>query len=443
MKGIIQRVRGTRRGTWLVLPAVLALLAMATVREAQPVEALQQGNITVQKELVGPDGTTPVTGNLAGYVFTISGGGTTSPLPATNAQGTTSISVAAGTYTITEAAQPGSTLLNFRLAGTTTPIANFSVPSGGTASLVARNQVAGTASISIVKQIVDANNAVIATADRSGFQFTIVGPSSFTSTVTTDANGNATASNLGGGTYTITEQPRTGFTLSAMAINGVPANNGASFNLAAGNTAQVVAQNRQGTAGSGITITKTLVDANNNAVAGDRSGFQFTVTCGASFSMSATSDANGTATINGAPAGTCTISEATRTGFTLVDIVVSGTTTNIGNGGSFTVTAGQAVSLTVRNRSGSGAGPTEQVQLFMGCNNVASTYPNGTPASQVFANISPSGALIAGWFFINAQQRFVGYSPIPGAPNDLTSINRGDPLFICVNAASNFTRPTI
>ena len=110
--------------------------------------------------------------------------------------------------------------------------------------------------------------------------------------MTTDANGSATVSNLGGGTYTITEQPRTGFTLSAMAINGVPANNGASFNLAAGNMASVVARNRQGSA-SGITINKTLVDANNNAVAGDRSGFQFTVTCGASFSMSATSDANG------------------------------------------------------------------------------------------------------------------------------------------------------
>ena len=109
-----------------------------------------------------PDGTTPVQGNLAGYVFTISGGGTTSPLPPTNAQGLTSISVAAGTYTITEAAMPGSTLLNFRLAGTNTPIANFSVPSGGTASLIARNQVAGTGSIQIVKQIVDANSMVIA-----------------------------------------------------------------------------------------------------------------------------------------------------------------------------------------------------------------------------------------------------------------------------------------
>jgi hypothetical protein len=86
-------------------------------------------------------------------------------------------------------------------------------------------------------------------------------------------------------------------------------------------------------------------------------------------------------------------------------------------------------------------GATEQLLLFRGCNNVTSTYPNGTPAAQLFGGVNAPGARLSGWIFINSQQRFAGYSPLPGAPNDLTVVNRGDPLLICVTGPATFTRP--
>ena len=88
-------------------------------------------------------------------------------------------------------------------------------------------------------------------------------------------------------------------------------------------------------------------------------------------------------------------------------------------------------------------GATEQVQLFATCNNVALTWPNGTALSTVAAAISPSGSLRAIWKFDNTNQRFSAYSPIAGAPNDLTSINRADPVFVCMDAAGSLTRPVI
>jgi len=448
VKGIIQSVRG-RRIAWLAIPGLLALMAIASVGDTRPAYA-QNGNLVVQKALVGADGVTPVQGDLSGFVFTVSGGGLPTPvdLPPTNAQGQTAGGFAApANYTITEKARAGATLVGFFTANSNIPTFSFTLTAGGTTTLTARNQVAGTASVAIQKQIVDVNGAVISTVDRSGFQFTLAGANGFNQTVTTDVNGNASATNLAAGSYTIAEQSRAGFTLKAMVINGVPVSiaTAVSFNIQTGQTAptQIVVSNQQAS-GNSVTITKQIVDASGNAVSGDRSNFQFTVTCGTAFSQSAISDANGVATIANVPAGACNISEASRAGFTVNAVNVSPSTTNIGNNGSFTVTTGVPVSITVKNQaSGSTGGATEQIQLFTGCNNVASTYASGTAASQVFANISPSSALIAGWFFINSQQRFVGYSPLPGAPNDLTSINRGDPLFICVNGNATFTRPTI
>ena len=63
--------------------------------------------------------------------------------------------------------------------------------------------------------------------------------------------------------------------------------------------------------------------------------------------------------------------------------------------------------------------------------------------SPIAAAVSPQSALIAIWRFDNATQRFAGYSPIPGAPNDLVTLNRADAIFICVNAPATFTRPAI
>ncbi len=436
VKGITQHPGRPWRLAWPVVIGLLALLVLAGVRDVPVAAAQAVGTISVQKQLQDAQGN-PVTGDLSGWTFSVTGPGGTFSMT-TNAQGTAAIGVAPGTYTITEQPRAGAQLVGFFIGNT--PIASFQVVAGQTTSITAVNRVAGTAAIQISKQIVDATGAVIPTADRSGFQFTVTGPAGFSQTVTTDVLGNASLTNLAQGTYTVTEQPRAGYQLVALFVNNVQVANGASFTLSAGATVPVVAQNRAATAGT-ITITKQVVDAQGNPVAtANRAGFQFTVACGGTFSQQVTTDATGTATVTNVPAGTCTVNETVPSGFTFVSAVVSGTTTNIGNPGTVTVTTGQTLSLTVTNRQGAA---TEQVQLFPGCNNVASTYPNGTPTSQVAAGVSPSSALIAIWRFDNATQRFAGYSPIPGAPNDLVTLNRADAIFICVNAPATFTRPAI
>lgn len=432
-----------RRFAWMLVPALIALAAFATVHDASPANAQPTGTVSIQKQLVGPNNQA-VTGDLSGFVFTLSGGGATITLPPTNAQGQTSIGVAAGNYSITEQQRAGATLVGFTQMGMpNVPIGSFTVTAGQTVSLVATNQVAGTSAITITKSIVDANGAAVANADRSGFQFAVTGPSGFASTLTTDANGAASAGNLAAGTYTVTEQPRTGFVLASLTINGVPVTNGASFTLAAGQTAAIAAANRTGTATGTVNIVKQIVDQSGNAVSGDRSGFQVAVTCGTTFTQTAITDGNGAASIANVPAGNCTVTEASRQGWTLVSIFVGTATTDIGNGGTIAVTAGQTTTVTIRNRSGGTTGQTEQIQLFTGCNNVTVTWPNGTATATVAQNIQPAGILIAIWRFDNAAQRFTGYSPIPNAPNDLVTVDRAQPVFICTNGGGSLTRPVI
>jgi PKD repeat protein len=119
--------------------------------------------------------------------------------------------------------------------------------------------------------------------------------------------------------------------------------------------------------------------------------------------------------------------------------------------GTFTVTVaatastgqtGTGTTTVVVGGSGS-IGATEQIALFPGCNNVAVTWPNGTAMSVVAAAISPANPLIAVWRFDNIRQLFVGYSTLPGAPNDLITVNRAEPVFICMNGSGTLTRPVI
>jgi PKD repeat protein len=120
--------------------------------------------------------------------------------------------------------------------------------------------------------------------------------------------------------------------------------------------------------------------------------------------------------------------------------------------GTFTVTltvttstglSGSASTTVTVSGSTTTSTSTEQVQLFAACNNVAATWPSGTPIATVAAAISPGNALTAIWRFDNVGQRFVGFSPIPGAPNDLTTVNRADAVFICMTSPGTLTRPVI
>lgn len=442
MQRIIPSLRG-RRAAWLAIPALLALMLAAGSPAVSPVVAQPIGTLIIQKQLVDQTGAV-AQGDLSGFTFVVTGAGTTVSVGPTNVQGQATIGLAPGTYSITENAKPGATLAGFFLNGVL--VGNFAITAGQTTTLTARNQVAGNASIQITKQIVDASNNVLTGVDRSGFQFTITGSNGSTQNVITDANGVAVVTNLAAATYAITETAKAGFTFAAMTINGVAVQNGGSFNLSAGQIASVIVQNRQGSVASpnSVRVEKQIVDAAGNQVASaSRTGFSFTLVCGTAYSQSAVTDANGIATFNNVPAGTCALTETVPSGYTFDGAFVGGSATSIGNGGAFVQVAGAATSILVRNRQSSsgGTGATESIPLANGCNNVASTYPTGTAASTVAAGVSPAPSLIAMWKFDNAAQRFHGYSPIPNAPNDLTTLGRFDPVFICMNGTGTFNRP--
>ena len=438
----IQRGRGPQRLAGLaVLALLLGVVAGVGALPAQKATAQANGTVNVQKALVLPNGM-PVMGqnDLSGFVFTLApqAGGATFNMPPTNAAGQSSISVAPGNYVLEEQPRLGFTFQGVTLNGAS--VGSFNVMAGNTVSLVATNQVPGTGALTITKQIVDANGAVLANQDLSGFSFNVSGPNGFTTTLTSPANGMISIGALGPGNYTVTETPRSGFGYFASSVDGVPIPNGQSFPVQNGQTRQLVFQNRAGAGTGTVSITKQIVDANGAVVAGaDRSGFQFNLTCGMSFTGGATTDAGGVATISNVPAGNCQISEATRAGFTLVSIIPTGGT-DIGNNGTIMVAAGATVSLTVRNRSG---GNTEPVSLPTGCSNQALTWAVGTPLTTVAAAITPVGTLMSIFKLDAVQQRYRGYSPTaPSFANDYTMVETSlEAVFFCVSAPSTLNRP--
>jgi hypothetical protein len=424
------------------LALILGLIVGVGSLPAAPATAQGFGTVTVQKQLVLPNGNPVQNPDLAGYRFTLIGaGGLEIALGPTDDTGRASIGVPPDNYVIREVARPGARLLSFTVGGQ--PTAGFRVDAGQTVNVVATNEVAGSGVITITKQIVDANGNLIANADASGFEFAVTGPGGFSRTVTSPANGVVTIPNLAPGNYAVTETPRQGFTLAAAAVDGVPIANGQSFPVANNQNRRLVFQNRMGGTGTGtVAITKQIVDAQGNVVSGaDRSGFQFTVTCNnGAFTQTATSDGNGVATISNVPAGTCQISEAARQGFTLVSIIPTGGT-DIGNNGSFMIGAGQTFNIQVRNRGGMAA--TEAVALTTGCTNVALTWPAGTPLSTVAAAVTPAGVLESIFKLDPVMMRFRGYSPTaPAFANDYTMVESSlEAVFICVRSPGTLNRP--
>jgi adhesin/invasin len=444
-------IRGGRQllGVFAVA-LVLGLMAGAGVLPVAKVsaQALGNGTIAVQKRVVDPQGNV-INQDMSGFMFTVTplaGGGTVSLGP-TNAGGQASVIVAAGNYQIAEQPRAGYTFVSTEFApGGGGNIGSFNVAANQTVSLIVTNRVAGTGAITFTKQIVDAAGNPLLGADRSGFVFNVTGPGGFTATATTDSSGTATLANLAtpaGGLYTASEQPRQGFMFVAAAVDGTAVGGTSwTFSLGAGQTRQVLVQNRQGAATGTVTITKTIVDANGSPASGSRAGFTITITCGTSFNQSATTDINGNAQINNVPAGNCQINEVAASGFTLFSIIPQGVTSDIGNNGTITVVAGQTLNVAVRNTASQA--PTETIQLFAGCNNQSLTWPVGTPISSVASGVSPFGALQAIWRYDAAQARFFGFSPNPNAPSDYTVvIARLEAVFICVNTAATLTRPTV
>ena len=80
--------------------------------------------------------------------------------------------------------------------------------------------------------------------------------------------------------------------------------------------------------------------------------------------------------------------------------------------------------------------------LYEGCNNVALTFPDGTPAQSVANVVVPSSAVQAIWRHDAAQNRFEGFSPAAPQASDLLTVNFLDAVWICVTASAVGPGPT-
>ena len=116
--------------------------------------------------------------------------------------------------------------------------------------------------------------------------------------------------------------------------------------------------------------------------------------------------------------------------------------------------AGAAVALSVlviggawersQERTPTVEAAAEPVALSALCNNIALTWPAGTSMDMVAAAITPSGALEAIWqqTVVGDEQKFIAWSPIAGAPNDLTATATSlDAVFICMTEQGSIDRP--
>jgi hypothetical protein len=92
--------------------------------------------------------------------------------------------------------------------------------------------------------------------------------------------------------------------------------------------------------------------------------------------------------------------------------------------------------------------PTEAYALVAGCNNVAVTWPSGTPLTMVSGAITPPTALESIWRLDNAQQKYYGFSPLPSAAADMandynTVLVILEPVYVCMREAGTFNRPDL
>jgi uncharacterized protein YkwD len=260
----------------------------------------------------------------------------------------------------------------------------------------------------------------------SGFQFVLRGSAGGAYTTPPTNEQGQTSLALPAGTYTVTQQPKAGATV--VSISG---------GTGAGTTAT-------GTAATGSTATSGT--ATNGAV---------TVAAGMTASVMVVDQVGGTSQTT-TSAATSLTNPATNP---LTNPFLNPTTNPLSNpfpnnpfaNNPFANPAINPASNTVPTMPAAGATTattsaattsttTEMVTLVTGCNNVSITWAAGTPVSTVAAAVT--GGLDAIWRWDSARNMYLGYSAIPGAPADYTTVEaKFEPAFICVKAAGSIARP--
>lgn len=94
-------------------------------------------------------------------------------------------------------------------------------------------------------------------------------------------------------------------------------------------------------------------------------------------------------------------------------------------------------------------GPLRVVNLAVGCNNVALTYPDGTPVGVVVGSIYPQGAMYAIWrlnmspLTPGAGPTYEGFAPAAPQASDLQGVNFLEAVFLCVSVPATTTMPAV
>lgn len=247
----------------------------------------------------------------------------------------------------------------------------------------------GTVAISL--NLVSANNQP-ASGDLSGYQFTLSGTGGTFALNPTNAQG-VTSAQIPAGMYTVAAQPRADAAVLGLTAGGLPAS---VVIVQAGATAAVTATSRLATpanvAAPATTTTTTTTAATPAATANP-----ITVATGSSLTTSTVASpatATTAAPTSAAPAG---VAQSPR---------------------------------------------VEAVALRATCNNVALTWPEGTPLSVVAAAVSPLDSLAGIWRYDAARDLYLAYSPEPGSPADYSVItSRLEPVFVCMKSGGALSRP--
>jgi hypothetical protein len=78
------------------------------------------------------------------------------------------------------------------------------------------------------------------------------------------------------------------------------------------------------------------------------------------------------------------------------------------------------------------------------CNPVGLSYADGTSITAVAADVQPAGAVTAIWMFLPVEARWLGYQAgVPAEQSDLQTVDRLDPVFICVTQNATINMPDL
>jgi PKD repeat protein len=141
--------------------------------------------------------------------------------------------------------------------------------------------------------------------------------------------------------------------------------------------------------------------------------------------------------------GTSATGRVVQKGYTAAGIYQVTLTAIVANGQAFVATTTAAISGPQPTPTPTPSPNTEPVPLVTGCNNLALTWPVGTPLMSVTNAVAPPGVVQSLFTLDAAQGRFRGYSPTaPSFANDFTMVETAlQAVYVCVTASSTLNRP--